>query len=187
MECKRESDYTGLTAAEAEHRLTKYGRNTLEQHKKKSPVLLFLGQFKDIMDDHSDRMHRDFRIYADWTEAAVMIGIVVVNAFLGFIQEYRTEKTIEALRSMTALHARVLRDGRQIEISAEEIVPGDVVFVKGGDILPADGFIITSSGLTVDEPCLQGNRPPWRKASWLDLIPPYIPERLRSADRQPWA
>ena len=49
MECKRESDYTGLTAAEAEHRLTKYGRNTLEQHKKKSPVLLFLGQFKDIM------------------------------------------------------------------------------------------------------------------------------------------
>ena len=156
MECKRESDYTGLTAAEAEHRLTKYGRNTLEQHKKKSPVLLFLGQFKDIMTIILIVCTGISAFMQDWTEAAVMIGIVVVNAFLGFIQEYRTEKTIEALRSMTALHARVLRDGRQIEISAEEIVPGDVVFVKGGDILPADGFIITSSGLTVDEAMLTG-------------------------------
>ncbi len=156
MESKRGSDYTGLTAAEAEHRLGKYGKNTLEQHKKKSPVLLFLSQFKDIMTIILIVCTGISAFMQDWTEAVVMIGIVVVNAFLGFVQEYRTEKTIEALRSMTAMHARVLRDGRQIEISAEDIVPGDVLFVKGGDILPADGFIITSAGLMVDEAMLTG-------------------------------
>ena len=156
MESKRGSDYTGLTAAEAEHRLGKYGKNTLEQHKKKSPVLLFLSQFKDIMTIILIVCTGISAFMQDWTEAVVMIGIVVVNAFLGFVQEYRTEKTIEALRSMTAMHARVLRDGRQIEISAEDIVPGDVLFVKGGDILPADGFIITSAGLMVDEALLTG-------------------------------
>lgn len=156
MESKRESGYTGLTAAEAERRLGKYGKNTLEQHKKKSPVLLFLSQFKDIMTIILIVCTGISAFMQDWTEAAVMIGIVVVNAFLGFIQEYKTEKTIEALRSMTALHARALRDGRQVEIAAEDIVPGDVVFVKGGDIIPADGFIITSSGLMVDEAMLTG-------------------------------
>ena len=90
MECKIESDYTGLTAAEAEHRLTKYGRNTLEQHKKKSPVLLFLGQFKDIMTIILIVCTGISAFMQDWTEAAVMIAIVVVNEFLAFIQEYRT-------------------------------------------------------------------------------------------------
>lgn len=156
MESKKVSGYTGLTAAEAERRLAKYGRNTLEQHKKKSPIVLFFSQFKDIMTIILLACTGISAFMQDWTEAIVMVGIVVVNAFLGFIQEFRTEKTIEALRSMTALHARVLRDGKQIEISAEEVVPGDVVYVRGGDILPADGFIITSSGLLVDEAMLTG-------------------------------
>lgn len=156
MENKWDGKYTGLSSAEAERRLASYGRNILVKHKKKSPLLLLLCQFKDIMTIILIVCTGISAFMGDWVEAAVMIGIVVLNAFLGFIQEYRTEKTIEALRSMTALKARVLRNGKQIDIKAENIVPGDVVFVKGGDILPADGFVIKSAGLTVDEAMLTG-------------------------------
>ena len=82
---------------------------------------------------------------------------------------------------MTAMHARVLRDGRQIEISAEDIVPGDVLFVKGGDILPADGFIITSAGLMVDEALLTGESAAVEKSEMILLC---ILAHLRSAVRR---
>lgn len=156
MENKWNAGYTGLSSAEAERRLSAHGKNMLVKNKKKSPLLLLLGQFKDIMTIILIVCTGISAFMGDWIEAVVMVGIVVINAFLGFIQEFRTEKTIEALRSMTALKARVLRDGKQVDIKAENIVPGDIVFVKGGDILPADGFIITSAGLTVDEAMLTG-------------------------------
>ena len=102
----------GLTAKEAEKRLVKYGKNVLEQHKKKSPVMLFLGQFKDVMTIVLFVCTGVSAFMQDWVEAIVMVGIVIINAALGFVQEFRTEKTIEALRSMTAMHAKVKRDGK---------------------------------------------------------------------------
>ena len=129
----------GLTAKEAEKRLAKYGKNVLEQRKKKSPVMLFLGQFKDVMTIVLFACTGISAFMQDWVEAIVMVGIVIINAALGFVQEFRTEKTIEALRSMTAMHAKVKRDGKIKDIKAEEIVPGDILFVKSGDIIPADG------------------------------------------------
>ncbi len=156
MEYMRDEGYTGLTGAEAEKRLAEYGKNIITNKRKKSPFLIFLGQFKDIMTVILMICTCISAFMGDSIEAAVMIGIVVMNALLGFIQEYRTEKTIEALRSMSALKARVLRNGIQVTVNAENIVPGDIIYVKAGDILPADGFIITSSGLTVDEALLTG-------------------------------
>jgi len=146
----------GLTSKEAEKRLVKYGKNVLKQHKKKSPIMLFLGQFKDVMTIVLFVCTGVSAFMQDWVEAIVMIGIVIVNAALGFIQEFRTEKTIEALRSMTAMHAKVKRDGKIKDMKAEEIVPGDILLVKSGDIVPADGQIIESVGLTVDEALLTG-------------------------------
>lgn len=146
----------GLTTKEAEQRLIKYGKNVLEQHKKKSPVMLFLGQFKEVMTLILLACTGISAFMQDWVEAIVMVGIVVLNAIMGFVQEFRTEKTIEALRSMTASYAKVIRDGKIKEIKAENIVPGDVVNIKSGDIVPADGIIINSTSFMVDEAMLTG-------------------------------
>ena len=146
----------GLTTKEAEQRLIKYGKNVLEQHKKKSPIMLFLGQFKEVMTLILLACTGISAFMQDWVEAIVMVGIVVVNAIMGFVQEFRTEKTIEALRSMTASYAKAFRDGKIKEIKAEDIVPGDVIYIKSGDIVPADGLIINSVSLMVDEAMLTG-------------------------------
>ena len=146
----------GLTTKEAEQRLIKYGKNVLEQHKKKSPIMLFLGQFKEVMTLILLACTGISAFMQDWVEAIVMVGIVVVNAIMGFVQEYRTEKTIEALRSMTASYAKVFRDGKIKDIKAENIVPGDVIYIKRGDIVPADGVVINSVSLMVDEALLTG-------------------------------
>ena len=146
----------GLTTKEAEQRLIKYGKNVLEQHKKKSPIMLFLGQFKEVMTLILLACTGISAFMQDWVEAIVMVGIVVVNAIMGFVQEYRTEKTIEALRSMTASYAKVFRDGKIKDIKAENIVPGDVIYIKSGDIVPADGVVINSVSLMVDEAMLTG-------------------------------
>jgi Ca2+-transporting ATPase len=92
----------------------------------------------------------------DTVEAVVMVVIVIANAVLGFVQEYRTERTLEALREMTAPVSEVLRDGEFKKISSEELVPGDVVAVRTGDKVPADGFIIETPGINVDESILTG-------------------------------
>lgn len=152
----KENALKGLSLAEAEKRLNEYGPNILKQHGKKSAAALFFGQFKDIMTIILIACTGVSAFMQDWIEAAVMVGIVIVNAFMGFVQEYRTEKTIEALRSMTAMHARVIRGGREISIKAEMIVPGDIVLIKGGDVVPADGQIVSSHGITVDEAMLTG-------------------------------
>lgn len=146
----------GITTQEAEKLLIKYGKNIFMQKKKKSPIELFLGQFKDVMTIVLIACTSISAFMQDWIEAAVMVGIVIVNAILGFVQEYRTEKTLEALKSMTAIYAKVFRDGKIENIKAENIVPGDVVEIKRGDIIPADGIIINGNGLLIDESMLTG-------------------------------
>ncbi|MBQ8827527.1 MAG: ATPase, partial [Clostridia bacterium] len=124
-----ERKYKGLTANEAAVRLGHYGRNSLAKHKKKSPVLLFLGQFADFMIIILLVCTAVSAFMGDLIEAFVMVGIIIVNAFLGFIQEYRTEKTLEALRNMTAPAARVIRDGQEKSIPSENLVPGDIFII----------------------------------------------------------
>ncbi len=151
-----ENNFTGLTSKEAHTRLLKYGRNVLKPHKKKSPLIIFFSQFADFMTIILIACTAVTAFLGDTVEAVVMIAIVLANAFMGFIQEYRTEKTLEALRVMTAPTATVLRDGEQKVIPAEEIVPGDVITVVTGNKICADGFIISSPGINVDESILTG-------------------------------
>lgn len=151
-----ENKYIGLTDKEATVGLEKYGRNTLKRHKKKSPVMVFLSQFADLMILILIGCTAVSAFMGDMLEAVVMVCIVVVNAFLGFIQEFRTEKTLEALRGMTAPTAIVIRNGKEIKIPAEELVPYDIVKISIGDRVPADGIIVETSGLNVDESVLTG-------------------------------
>ncbi len=150
------NEVQGLTEAEAARRLAHYGKNTLIKHKKKPAILLFLGQFTDLMIIILIICTAISAFMGDLIEAFVMIGIVVVNAFLGFIQEFRTEKTLEALRNMTAPVATVIRQGKEKNIPSDSIVPGDIVKISAGNRAPADGKILETSGVSVDESMLTG-------------------------------
>ncbi len=153
----------GLSSQEAARRLAQYGKNTITRRKKRSPILLFFRQFADIMTLILVACTGVSIFMGDEIEAFVMMGIVVANAILGFVQEFRTEKTIEALATMTALKAHILRDGKVQEIQAERVVPGDVAVVKAGDIIPADGNLLKATALLVDESMLTGESEPVSK------------------------
>jgi Ca2+-transporting ATPase len=146
----------GLTSKEAHNRLLKYGKNNIQVKKKVPAIAIFFQQFIDVMTIILMFCTVISAFMRDLVEAVVMISIVVLNAILGFVQEFRTERTIEALRNMSAQKATVIRDGAEIHIPAENIVPGDLVVVNSGDKVPADGKIIESPGVNVDESMLTG-------------------------------
>ena len=154
---------TGLTSAKARERLNQYGRNVLQRKKRKSPAVIFLNQFADVMILILLICTVISAFMSDWLEAVVMIAIVVVNAVLGFIQEYRTEKTIEALGRLTSVKASVMRDGQQKLIPVEEVVPGDLCLISAGDKVPADGTLLFGEGLSFDESMLTGESEPVSK------------------------
>ncbi len=152
---KEESSW-GLTSQQAEEKLQKYGKNVLASDKKARPLKIFLGQFKDIM----------VMILLAATAASVFLGeiydaitiiiIVLVNAILGFIQEYKTEKTLLALKSMTAPVSKVYRNGKLALIPAAELVPDDIIRLESGDKVPADAVLISAKGLLAEESILTG-------------------------------
>ncbi len=156
--------YTGLTSARARELLNQNGKNTLKQKKKKSAISIFLNQFTDVMVLILMVCTVISAFMNDWLEAVVMIAIVIVNAILGFIQEYRTEKTIEALGKLTTAHATVIRDGSKKKIPVDQVVTGDVCLIFTGDRVPADGFIISGEGLSFDESMLTGESEPVSKS-----------------------
>ncbi len=146
----------GLSSTEAERRLESSGENRLEGKKKQSVVILFLEQFKDIMVIILLAATAISAFMGEIYDAVTMIAIVLMDAVLGFVQEYKTEKTLEALKTMTAPTAIVIRDGKKQRISASELVVGDVFLLEAGDRVPADGKIIEQNELMCDESMLTG-------------------------------
>ncbi|WMJ22264.1 calcium-translocating P-type ATPase, PMCA-type [Paludicola sp. MB14-C6] len=153
----------GLTTAEAEQLLIKNGKNELLHKKKVSPLKIFLGQYKDIMTIILLICTFVSIIMGEYVEAIAIAVIVLMNGFLGFIQEYRTEKTLEALKNMASPMAKVFRDGVIIQIPSSEIVCGDVVMLEAGDKIPADGVLLHSTSLECDEAMLTGESVPVKK------------------------
>lgn len=146
----------GLTSVQAQERLKEYGRNTLVQVKPPGPIRIFLSQFKDAMVLILLAATGISAMLGEWTDAVTIVMIVLLNAVLGFVQEYRTEKTLEALRNMTAPAAKVWRDGKLLELPAEELVPGDLISVEAGDCVPADCLLLTAKHLYANESILTG-------------------------------
>lgn len=153
----------GLTAAQAKERLAKYGKNQLTQVRPPGPVRIFFSQFKDAMVLILLAATAISALLGEWTDAVTIVVIVILNAVLGFIQEYRTEKTLEALRNMTAPAAKVWRDGVLQELPAEELVPGDVIALEAGDRVPADCLLLHASRLYANESILTGEAEPIEK------------------------
>ncbi len=153
---KEEKKQTGLTDKEAKVLLAEHGANRLKAKKRTSPLKIFLGQFKDLMVFILLVATAISAFLGEPTEAFAIIAIVIMNAILGFIQEYRTERTLEALKRMGAPTAQVYRDGALVQVDAEEVVPGDLVALKPGDRIPADGYLVEEYSLSCDESMLTG-------------------------------
>jgi Cation transport ATPase len=128
----------GLSTSDAEARLLKYGRNELEEAKKKSPLGMLLRQFTDVMILILLAAAVISGIIGDVTDTIVILVIVLLNAIVGFLQEYRAEKAMQALKQMAVTQARVLRDGTNTHMPATMLVPGDVIILEAGSAVPAD-------------------------------------------------
>ncbi|HZI24836.1 MAG TPA: HAD-IC family P-type ATPase, partial [Chryseolinea sp.] len=146
----------GLTNAEANQRLKTEGPNLLEAKKKKTILGILLSQLSDFMILILIGAAIISGIVGDVTDTIVILAIVIINAIVGFIQEWRAEKAMEALETMAASHAKVRRDNHTADIPAADLVTGDVVLLEAGNIIPADVRFIETHSLKVDESSLTG-------------------------------
>ncbi len=161
------SEIKGLSQAEAEKRISEFGPNALEEKKKKPAWLLFLGQFKDFMILILAAAAIISGIVGDLTDTIIILVIIVLNAVLGFVQEYRAEKAMESLKKLTETQTKVIRDGQSMTVFSRELVPGDVVILEAGNMVPADIRLIETFALKIDESSLTGESVPVDKISEL--------------------
>ncbi len=157
------SSTSGLSQEEAQKRLQQYGKNEIIKEKGINVWKLFFSQFENFLIILLIVAIVIAAFLGEILEASAMGVIVLINVILGFIQEYRAEKAIDALKKISAPTARVVRNGKEIKIAASEIVPGDIILLEAGDIVPADARIIEQSNLKIDEASLTGESVPSEK------------------------
>lgn len=150
------SSANGLTRAEVEQRWNEYGKNEISSKKKISPLLIFFRQFFDVMILVLLVAAVISIFIGEVSDTIVIVVIIILNAVIGFIQEYRAEKAIEALKKMAAPASHVIRDGQLEQINAEDLVPGDIVLLEAGNTVPADIRLLQSASLKVNESSLTG-------------------------------
>ncbi|NLN48141.1 MAG: calcium-translocating P-type ATPase, PMCA-type, partial [Clostridiales bacterium] len=140
-----------------------YGLNEIIKNKKKHPTVIFADQFKNLMTIVLIAAAVISWFLGQKADSFTILAIIVLNSFLGFIQEFKAERSIEALMEMSAPVAKVIREGKKSNINAKYLVPGDIVDIGTGDRIPADGIILASTGLMVDESLLTGESVPVEK------------------------
>ncbi|MBS7637234.1 HAD-IC family P-type ATPase, partial [Candidatus Bathyarchaeota archaeon] len=181
-----ETSPNGLTNADAAKRLQKFGYNELVERKRVTPFQIFLNQFKDIFVIIL-LVAIVLSIVIGWYKGgeleeyfdAITIGaIVALNAIVGFVQEYRSEKAIEAMKRLAAPRARVFREGKETIIPAREVVPGDVILLEAGDRIPADARLFEVVDLKTEEAALTGESTP------IDKTTEVIDEKTPVSDRR---
>ena len=165
----------GLTSAQVDENIQKYGQNKLQEKKKKSTLVRFFEQFKDVMIIIlliAAAISLGVAIYDGVThgfntiemiEPFLILAIVLINAIMGVVQESKAEKALDALKNMSAPHARVIRDGVEKIIMSAELVPGDIIKLEAGDFVPADARLIKSVNLKSEESALTGESVPSEK------------------------
>jgi Ca2+-transporting ATPase len=159
----------GLAQSEVQTRLATYGSNELKKEKGTSPIKLFLSQFTDVLMIILLIATGLSLVIGETVDALIILAIVIASAVLGFTQEFRSEKAVEALKRMTAPTALVIRDGKENKIPATELVPGDVILLYTGDKVPADARLLEAHNLKVDEAALTGESAPTDKNT--DALP----------------
>lgn len=155
----------GLTTTDASERLERFGPNTLRAVKRQSAWIILAGQFKSLIVALLAGAAVLSFLFGEWLEGIAIVGVIAINACIGFFTELRAARSMEALHRLGSVKTRVRRDGIITEIPAEELVPGDVVVLEGGDIVTADLRIVTASKLEADESPLTGESLPVSKRS----------------------
>jgi len=146
----------GLSANEAKNRLAQYGQNKLRKGKRFSALVIFVSQFKSLIIWVLIGAAAVSAALGETVDGIAIIAIVILNAVIGFFQEYRAEKAAAALARLTAPHCRVVRGGHSVVVAATEIVPGDILLLEGGDLVAADARLIQTSVLRINEAPLTG-------------------------------
>ncbi len=159
------SSEKGLTEEGAKEKLEKYGLNEIQKRKRITPIQIFVRQFTSFIVIILLAAIVISLLIGERVDAVVISIIVVLNGIFGFVQEYKAEKAIEALRKLTALKAKVIRDGKEMEIDSKELVPGDIILLETGSKVPADARLIRVSALQVDESSLTGESVPSKKVT----------------------
>ena len=161
---------TGLSAAQVTEQKNKFGENRLREKKKKSTFQRFIDQFKDVMililiaaAAVSFAVVIAEKNWGELFEPALILLIVILNAIMGVYQEGKAEKALDALKNMSAPHARVIRDGKELVIDAASLVPGDIIKLEAGDFVPADARLLQSTSLKSEESALTGESVPSEK------------------------
>ncbi|HZX12135.1 MAG TPA: cation-translocating P-type ATPase [Candidatus Nanoarchaeia archaeon] len=157
------SSQEGLSSKEAKRRLSEYGENVLKKTKRISALRLLLRQFQSFIVMVLVAAGAVSYLVGERLDGLVIGAIVLLNAILGFIQEFKAERAIEALRKLSAPKARVIREGKNCEIDAKEVVPGDVLVIEEGSFISADARLISIASLSIDESSLTGESVPVSK------------------------
>jgi Ca2+-transporting ATPase len=169
----------GIASEEAVKRLHEYGPNELKETKKKTVLMMFLDQFKDFMIMVLIAAAAVSGIIGELIDTIAIVVIVILNAIIGFVQEYRAEQAMKALKEMAAPTALALRDRDRVSITASELVPGDVVLLEAGKIVPADIRLTESAQLKIEEAALTGESIPVEKS-----VNPLHEESIPLGDRK---
>jgi magnesium-transporting ATPase (P-type) len=151
-----DTEAQGLSSSEAQTRLDQYGPNQLRPPRRRGPVVRLLLQFHNILIYVLLASAAITGAMQHWVDTAVILGVVIINAVIGFLQEGKAEKALDAIRKMLSLQASALRDGHRQSVAAETLVPGDVVFIESGDKVPADIRMLEVKNLQVQEAALTG-------------------------------
>ncbi|MDD4906683.1 MAG: HAD-IC family P-type ATPase, partial [Methylobacter tundripaludum] len=153
----------GLSRQEAERRQAQYGYNKLTAAVGRGPVKRFFSQFHNVLIYVLLAAAGLTAAIEEWVDSSVILGVVLVNALIGFIQEGKAEKALDAIRNMLTHQAMVRREGKNCLLHAEELVPGDIVTLESGDKVPADLRLLQVKNLHVDESMLTGKSLPVEK------------------------
>lgn len=159
----------GLNEEEVSRRIEKYGKNRLKEKKKESMFVRFIKQFNDFMiiiliiASIVSAVIAYVEGSGDYIDSIIIIAIVIFNAIMGLVQETKAEKSLEALKKLSAPISKVRRSGKVVEVDSSEVVPGDIVILEAGNYVPADCRIIKSSDLKIEESSLTGENAPVTK------------------------
>ena len=154
---------SGLSSSEVEKRLNEYGANKIEEKKNKSVWLIFLDQFKSPIVWLLVFAAGLSFYFKEWVDGIAIFTVILINALIGFYMEFQARRSMNTLKKLSAVPAKVLRNKKLEEINAEGIVPGDVVYIEAGDMIPADGRIFNVSQMQIDESALTGESVPVEK------------------------
>src|SRR5271157_1212486 len=168
----------GLDAGEASRRISQYGPNRLPEGKKRGPLIRFLAQLNNVLVFVLLGAGFVKLMVGLWLDASIILGVVIINGLLGFIQEGRAEKSLDSIRNMLSAEARTLRNGETRLIPAEELVPGDVVLLESGDRIPADLRLVDVKNLRTEEAALTGESVP------IDKTTGAVAEKATVGDRE---